>query len=371
MKPVIGKISDTRYMIANILDNERDSLCLRAFIYDSESQQVVEKINPVEQISKLATITDEEKTILARSEDLVADIDVVDCGDKLLLLWESCAMDYSESVNVSNFLKSIKVMGALYDKKTGKFTDFNIIDNPGGRLPDKIHGVYSPETGTVHVFFQSIDVDGVDSETTLRELNQRPISMGTSSTSVKDGELNFSKASQLDTKGKTISDYSVITSGDKVLLSYVSADSNTRIVEQSLTEKDYDKTQYGTKNLMVLNRYKTNDKGELTAESSLEIADEEHVTANPEFVTLSYKGDRNTLLFYKCNGRYGYQNVDDLYLQCDYYGWKDAIPSEMMDPAYITVDEDHTVGEDLTVYPGDDGSLYALWTLSEGDQQQI
>ena len=122
---------------------------------------------------------------------------------------------------------------------------------------------------------------------------------------------------------------------------------------------------------MVLNRYKTNEKGELTAESSLEIADEEHVTANPEFVTLSYKGDRNTLLFYKCNGRYGYQNVDDLYLQCDHYGWKDAIPSEMMDPAYITVDEDHTVGEDLTVYPGNDGSLYALWTLSEGDQQQI
>ena len=371
MKPVIGKISDTRYMIANILDNERDSLCLRAFIYDSETEQVVEKINPVEQISKLATITDEEKNILARSEDLVADIDVVDCGDKLLLLWEGCAMDYSESVNVSNFLKSIKVMGALYDKKTGKFTDFNIIDNPGGRLPDKIHGVYSPETGTVHVFFQSIDVEGVDSETTLRELNQRPISMGMSSTSVKDGELNFSKASQLDTKGKTISDYSVITSGDKVLLSYVSADSNTRIVEQSLTEKDYDKTQYGTKNLMVLNRYKTNEKGELTAESSLEIADEEHVTANPEFVTLSYKGDKNTLLFYKCNGRYGYQNVDDLYLQCDHYGWKDAIPSEMMDPAYITVDEDHTVGEDLTVYPGNDGSLYALWTLSEGDQQQI
>ena len=122
---------------------------------------------------------------------------------------------------------------------------------------------------------------------------------------------------------------------------------------------------------MVLNRYNTNEKGELTAESSLDIADEAHVTANPEFVTLSCKGNTNTLLFYKCNGRYGYQNVDDLYLQCEHFGWKNAIPAEMMNPAYITVDEDHTVGEDLTVYPGDDGSLYALWTLSEGDQQQI
>ena len=97
------------------------------------------------------------------------------------------------------------------------------------------------------------------------------------------------------------------------------------------------------------------------------LANEEDVTANPEFVDISYQGADNTLLFYKYNGRYSYQNMNNLYLLQKQYGDK----FEMPEPEYITTDEDHTVGDDFKVYYGGDGELYAMWAFSEGDQQQI
>lgn len=371
MIPVVEKISDTRYLIATAMNNNKSWICLKAYIYDTEEKKVVEQFRPVGMLDDTVPLTDEERRMLLKGEDLVADIDLVDCGDQILLLWESCTANYSDDLTIPVFLKSFKVMGMLYDKQTGKFTDYSVINDESGRLPDKIKGVYNPETDSVHVFYESIDVDGVDDETTLDQLNKRPISLSVSNAVISGGKLDFSKASPIDTEGKTISDYSASAYGDKVLVSYISAEKNSRIVEYSLTETEYDKSNYGTENAMYLNRYEITLDGTLQEEDALLIADEDHVIANPEFVTLDYQDIENVLLFYKCNGRYGYQNIDNLYLQYDYCGSGNAIETNMMEPEYITIDEDHTVGEDFKVYSGEDGELYALWTLSEGDQQQI
>ena len=78
---------------------------------------------------------------------------------------------------------------------------------------------------------------------------------------------------------------------------------------------------YGTQNRMYLDRYSGDKSGALNNVSSILIADENNVTANPEFTRLTYNGDVNTLLFYKCNGRYGYQSIENLYIQYHHEGW--------------------------------------------------
>ena len=370
MVPVIGKISDNRYLIANSLDDGGDMRCLRCYIYDTEQQKVIEKFSPTEAFENTDSLTESEKKIFDKSEDVVANIDMVDCGDKLLLIWQSGIIDYQkiEDLPVTDLLKSFKVMGMLFDKKTGKFTDYGIIDGTNGKLADRVSGVYNPKTETVNVFYENIDINGITEDTSINQLNSRPITLGTASTSVKDGKLNFTKGMEINTNGKTISDYSVTSYNDNILLSYISTEQNNLILEKPLTETKYSNPdQYGTKNNMYLNRYSVGQNGELTEDSSLLIADESAVTANPEFVSVSYKGVDNTLLFYKYDGKYGYQNVNNLYLLNDHYGFINA----EAEPHYITEDEDHTVGEDLKVYNGGEGELFALWTQSEGDQQQI
>lgn len=367
--PVIGKISDTRYLIATAADSDYGLSfnCLRCYIYDTQTQTVVDQFSPASSYESVADLSAEERTEFYRSQDLVANIDVIDCGEKLLLIWEAGILDYTDDITVPQFLNSFKVMGMLYDKSTGKFSDFSVIDDESGKLPDKISGVYNEETKTVDVFYESIDVSDIKDETTLEEVNDKPISLSTSSAYIGDGKLNFTKASAVPTNGNTISDYSVTSYGGDVLLSYICAEENGRILENSLTETDYDSTLYGTENRLYLNRYAVGENGALTEKDSLMLANEEDVTANPEFVDISYQGADNTLLFYKYNGRYSYQNINNLYLLQKQYGDK----FEMPEPEYITTDEDHTVGDDFKVYYGGDGELYAMWAFSEGDQQQI
>ena len=372
MVPVIGQVSENRYLIANAVDDEDSLVCLRCYVYDTQRQKVVEKLDPVCDFTdseSYNSLTAEEKRILSKSEDLVAGIDIVDCGDKLLLLWESCIVDYSENLTIPQFLQSFKVMGMLYDKTTGKFTDYSVISDGSGKLPDRISGVYNAETKTVHVFYESIDVNGITEETTLDEIGDRPLSLSTAGADVSGGKLSFTPAAPVQTNGNTVSDYSATSYEGNVLLSYICAEENSRILEQPLTETEgiENASQYGTKNRMYLNRYDVGESGALTELHSMMLADEEDVTANPEFVDINYQGVSNTLLFYKHNGRYGYQNVNNLYLLREFYNADDVADA----PEYITMDEDHTVGEDFKVYYGGDGELYALWTLSEGDQQQI
>lgn len=367
IKPVIAKISGNRYMIATAMDDNKSMICLKCYIYDTEKQKVIDEFSPVSAFDNVESLTPAEKSVFSGSEDLVANIDLVDCGDKLLLIWQSADIDYSEDITIPDFLHSFKVMGMLYDKKTGKFTDYSIINDESGKLADRVSGVYNPKTGTVNVFYENIDINGVTDETTLEQINSRPVSLSVSSADIKDGKLNFSKAEIVKTNGKTVSDYSVTPYGNNVLLSYISAEENGLILEKSLTEKAKNDSEYGTKNHMYLNKYSVGQNGVLSEENSLLIANEDMVTANPEFVNIDYKGVENTMLFYKADGRYSYQNINNLYLLYDHYGYID----DALDPGYITTDEDHTVGENLKVYYGGEGELYALWTLAEGDQQQI
>ncbi len=372
MRPVIGKISDTRYFIATMMDTEEQSFATKYYIYDTGTKKILESGSPVAAVIANNGLdpSDERVAQLLSCENLVANMNVIDCGDKLLLVWNSCTVEDYQNSKVGDALRSIKVAAVVYDKKTGKFTDFDIIDTVSDSLSDQVKGVYNPSTGTAHVFFKSTDVSSIDADTTMEEFNTLPLSLNACSIKLSESHPRFTKPQKLEINGTTLSGYDVCSYEDDVLVTTISADANSLTVEKPLTTSEYDTSSYGTKNQMYLTRY-TEEDGSLKSESSILIADESFVTANPEFTKLNYQGYENTLLFFKCNGRYGYQNIEDLYIRYQHEGWEGALKGDAMKPEYITIDEDHTVGEDFKVYSCDDGTLYALWTQSEGTQQQI
>ena len=373
MSPVIGQLSKDRYLIASVMNADNEKFGLRYYIYDTVTNEIEEKGDPIDEVidDNDLSLDDERVQRLMNCNDLIGDVSIIDCDDKLLLVWESCTVEDYQSASVDSALRSFKIAAVVYDKETDKFTDFDIVDTKPNSLPDRLRGVYNPFGGTVHLFYNSIDVSNVQSDTTLQQLNNLPISLNTCSVDLHDSRPSFTEPEKLDIHGNTLTDYDVALYGDEVLVSMISADKNSLTVEKSLTSSDYNEENYGTKNKMYLDRYSEEQDGSLGIEDSIMTADEDLVTANPEFVKLRYKGDENTLLFFKCNGRYGYQNIENLYSQCEYENWSDTLVGDAMKPEYITDDEDHTVGEDFRVYAGEDGSLYALWTQSEGAQQQI
>lgn len=375
MTPVISKISDTRYLIGTVMNTEDKRFAVKYYIYNSETNKIEEKGSPVtEVIAANGLSTDDERVRqLIECEDLVGDVNIIDCGDKLLFIWEGCTVDDYHTAAVDDALRSFKIAAIIYDKKAGKFTDFDIMNTSSNSLPDQLNGVYNPATGTAHVFFESLDASAVSGETTLAELNELPLSLNTCAIKLTEEHPRFAEPRRMEINGNTLTDYDVSLYDNDVLVSYICAVKNSLTVEKPLAMKssDYDTNSYGTKNEMYVNRYSDASDGTLTTVSSILIADENFVTANPNFTKLNYHGIENTLLFYKCNGRYGYRNIENMYIRCQHEGWDNALKDDAMKPEYITIDEDHTVGEDFKVYASEDGALYALWTQSEGTQQQI
>lgn len=374
MSPVIGKISDTRYLIATVMNSDDQKFVLKYYIYDTEDSTIHEQGSPVSALISANDLSadDEGVRLLRACEDLVSKVNVIDCGDKLLLVWTACNVDNYQNSSIDKAMASFKIVAVAYDKASGRFTDFDVVSTQADTLPDNIKGVYNPSTGVTHIFYESIKTSSVNGDTTLKEVSDLPVSLNTCSIKLSDDTPDFTAPATLDIKGRTLTDYDVSLYEDDVLVSFISAKENSLTVEKPLTtnSSDYNASAYGTQNNMYLVRY--DDKGTtLSTGASILIADENHVTANPEFVKLDYHGVENTLLFFKCNGRYGYQNVENLYIQYEHAGWEGALKDDSMKPNYITLDEDHTVGEDFRVYASDDGVLYALWTQSEGTQQQI
>ena len=375
MSPVIGKISDSKYLIATVMSTEEKTFALKYYIYDAETNEIDEKGSPVTEViaANGLALYNEKVQRLIDCEDLVGDVNIIDCGDKLLLVWEGCTVHEYENAEVDDALSSFDIAAVVYDKKIGKFTGFDIVDTESNTLPEQLNGVYEPVSGMTYLFYESIYTGDLTEDTTMAEVNDLPLSLNACAIDLSLDYPEFTEPVTIETKGNTVSSYNICAFDGDILITYISTGKNTLTIENPLTAGEYDASSYGTVNKMYLDRYTGSETGALDQVSSIVIADESLVTANPEFTHLSYNGVDNTLLFYKCNGRYGYQNIENLYIQYQHEGWDKygALMGDAMQPHYITDDEDHTVGEDFKVYPGEDGVLYALWTLSEGSQKQI
>ena len=164
MAPVIGKISDNRYLIAAVMNTDNESFVLRYYIYDTSTKEIEDKGNPISEViaNNGLALDNERVQELLSCNDLVGDVNIIDCGKKLLLTWESCTVNNYQSSSVDDALRAFKIAAVVYDKETKQFIDFGIVNTESDSLPDRLRGVYNPSTENVHIFYKSIDVSSVN-----------------------------------------------------------------------------------------------------------------------------------------------------------------------------------------------------------------
>ncbi len=366
-QPVIARISDTRYLIATMMSDNDNKFVLHTYTYDEKNKTITNNGSPVNAMANRFSANAEESQKLADCSDLVTNVDLIDCGDKLLMVWVASTADDYLGENTDDALNSMKLAAMTFDKETEQFEDYHVLDLPQHTVPNQVKGVYNADSKKAHIVFEGLDSTGMTDQSTLAEWNDCPVSLYSCTLDMSADNRAFTPPERVDTNGNTVTGFDVSAYDGGFLLSYICAEENSLILETPLTDTEYNNADYGTQNLMYLNRY--SDEGEKPVQaSSIMIADEDRVTANPQFAQVNYGGVTNTLLFFKCNGRYGYQNIENLYIQYQHNG--NQLSGDQMNPQFITNDNDHTTGSDFKVYPGD-GTIFALWTLSQGNQQQI
>ena len=378
INPCISQISDTEYLIATVYNTSTHKNTLRYYIYDVEADTVTEAINLIDAYQPADS---EEATAFEKCADLVDEVCVTDCGDKLFLCWNSIQYTSGDDIAMADAFRNVRISGIFFDKASKKFENFDVIECDENSFNFNLKSIYNPNTKTVGVFYETVDASSLTNDTKLTELNELDASIQTSQIFMPQ-KAEFTLPVTLTDNVKTVSDFDVTYYDDNVMLSYIGGETSGKVLElldeDDETEDGFDTSSFGTKNYMYVNEYslKNYDAQALTVDvcedSSLLIADEKHVTDNPEFVRLNDGANSNLLLFYKCDGKYGYQNIENLYLQDTVVHSMgiEAISDNLMTPTFITGDDDQTVNNDLRVYPSKNG-LFALWTSTEGSQQQI
>lgn len=380
VEPEMVEISDGVYFIASVMNCEDDeNSILHYYIYDSNTDQVTESLEVLNKLMLDMTSTNSAVNIehIQNSVNTIDhDVMVTDCGDDILLMWNksSCTEDETDSLALLN---SVSVASVFYNKATGKFHDYNILPVEEGKIFFSPKAAYNENTGIVQVFYQQMDLSQVTADTTLDELSEMPSTLMTSYCYANDTDQIWSTPSKVAFNNTMLQYYDVIPYDDSVMLSYVASDT-TGFVLENFDAEEYDPTlidteSFGTENAMYIQQFTVNSDDIIVSDKAVQIADTKYVTANPEFVHVKTEDIDNTLLFYKCNGMYAYQNIDTLLSQAVY---EDSdgnmkISEDYMDPVFITSEEDHTINDDFKVYYNEDGTIYALWTTSEGEQQQI
>lgn len=376
-EPSISKISDGIYFIASVMNcGEENSNILHYYIYDSNTDSITESD---EVLAKL--VSDIQSTDANADTDYISNsidkidhnVMTVDCGDDILIVWNksNCSPD-ADSLTL---LKSVSVASVFYNKSTGKFHDYKTTHSKEGTITFLPKAAYNENTGIVQLFYQQMDLSGVTANTTLEELINKPTKLMTIYNSVDS--QSWSSPLEVSYSEKMLQFYDVISYKDNIMLSYVSSDTSGFVLD-NFDADDYDTSlvdtkNYGTENALYIQQFSIDDNNSLKYDKPVQVADEEYVAADPEFVHIKNDKVDNTLLFYKCNGKYAYQNIDVLLSQAVYtdVDGVQKITDEYMEPIFITQEEDHTVNDDFCVYYNEDGTIYALWTATEGDQRQI
>ena len=378
--PAMIEISDGVYFIASVMNcNEYENSILHYYIYDSNTDKVTESEEVLNKLLLDMNPTNSGVSVehIKNSVDTIDhDVMLTDCGDDILLTWNksSCTEDETDSLKLIN---SVSVASVLYNKTTGKFHDYNIIPVEEDKIYFSPKAAYNENTGVVQMFYQQMDLSEVTADTTLNELSNMPSTLMTSYCYTDDADYNWSTPSKVAFNNTMLQYYDVIAYGDSVMLSYVASDT-TGFVLENFDEEEYDPTlidaeSFGTENALYIQQFTVNGNDAIVSDKAIQIADTQYVSANPEFVHIKTDDIDNTLLFYKCNGKYAYQNIDTLLSQAVYedVDGNKKVSEDYMEPVFITSDEDHTVNDDFEVYYNEDGTIYALWTTSEGEQQQI
>lgn len=377
VNPEIISIGENRYLITTTATDTSISQnnILHYYIYDETTDEVVEQ-GPVmkkaiddaygEDASNLAD------KLIADYKKIDNDAVMTDCGDDILIAWNKCRV--SNNNDNSKLLNSVGIATIYYNKETGKFHNYHMLsdkDNKYMYMTPKL--AYNPKTDTAQIFYQAMNVENFTLNTTLEELQTYPTVLRTSYLSAEDN--NWSEGKNVSINGKYLKYFDAEAYDNGVMLSYVSSDTHGFTLESTDEfdiEEDFNDIDFNTDNSMYIQQF-NQENGTLTSKNPMRITKDGYVTANPKLINVSADGVENTLLFYKCNGLYAYQNITNIMTNGLYTNsqGQSQISDAYVEPQFISDEEDHSVNDDFTVYSNSKGDIYALWTTTESNQQQI
>lgn len=377
VNPEIISIGNDRYLIVSTTtDNStsRDNV-IHFYIYDEPSNSVVDSGSVLKRAIEDAYGEESAKNITQLNEDyekIDHDVVMADCGDDILIAWNKCTI--TQQSDVSKLLNSVGIATIYYNKESGKFHDYKVIaDKDKEYLYMTPQLVYNSSSDTVQLFYQAMNVENITLDTTLEEMQSMPTVLLTSYCSADGGE--WSDGEPVSINGKYLKYFDAAPYGDKILLSYVASDTygfTLDSIDNFEVESDFDTSPFESNNSLYIQSFEMSD-GKLKSSNPMRITKDGYVAANPEFINISTQDVENTLLFYRCNGAYAYQNITNILtngLYTDLGGYS-QISEAYVEPQFITETEDYTTNDDFSVFTNGSGDIYALWTTTESNQQQI
>lgn len=377
VNPEIISIGNDRYLIVSSSTDKSTSKnnVLHFYVYDEPSNSIVDSGSLLKRAVEDAYGKESAEKISQLTEDyekIDHDAVMTDCGDDILIAWNKCMI--SSRKDNCKLLNSVGIATIFYNKESGKFHDYKVIsDKTKKNLYMMPKAVYNSKSNSVQLFYQAMNMEKVTLDTTLEELQSMPTALLTSSLSLDSG--NWSDSQSVSINGKYLKYFDAVSYGDKTLLSYVASDTygfTLDSVDEFEVESDFDTSQFETNNSLYIQSFEMNN-GKLSSSNPMRITKDGYVTANPKFINISTQGVENTLLFYKCNGVYAYQNITNI-LTNGLYEDKDGysqISDSYVEPNFISEKDDYTTNDDFSVFTNGSGDIYALWTTTESNQQQI
>lgn len=380
ISPSIIKLDDERYLITTIISqngaDESQKHKLYYAIYNESTGEIIESDFVLNKyLSDLSRSGRRRSAANDQIDFLDSGVTLTDCGNDILISWTKLNTSIDTASDNLEILKSIGIANIYYNKETGKFHDYNMTlsgDENIVFINPKV--AYNEQTGLIQLFYEKMDISSVSLDSTLKQLQKLPTTLATRYTATTDSLCRWSEEKEIALSDNALNYYDVESIGDKTVLAFVGSAKKGFTLED-VSDYEYSETfdadSYNTVNSLYIQQFELKD-GILKDGQQIKITGEDYVSANPEFARIKSGNVDNLLLFYKCNGLYAYQNINTLIAQgiyTDENGEK-QIYEDYLEPQFITTDEDHTINDDFKIV-SDDSHIYALWTTTEGTQQQI
>ncbi len=408
VKPTLTQIDEDTYLATAVIgrtegETTNDSVyywmfengvCTeKGFVIDKLLKDIEESIASSEADPMISDeVLEEAKAYKAVLEDakgkIDSDMSVTACGDDILFTWTKAGLKYDATVSNTHFTQSVGIASVYYNTVSKTFHNYSFIgpDNTGTTKSfyHNPKAVYNEEGDFVQLFYEKVIATNLKGTDSIESLQKLPSVL---ETRIQNTDMRWSDGQALAhvSGEEKVSYYDVESIGKENIISFVATKNSGGFTLESIQEYidagDVDTTQmdvdaFDTKNSLYVQKFGYDEDGEFVASKALELSSDEDVIANPKFTQVESevngKTVKNLLLFYKYNGKYGYQNMNTMYnegIYKDEQGGLQVLDSYKK-PSTITTEYDYTINDDFQVISNGE-VLYAVWTTVEGGQQQL
>lgn len=379
VSPSVSSIGNGRYIITTIItveENGETKHKLYYFIYDEPTAKIIEHGFVLDKyISDMQARNSRSGLTSQQADYLDSDVQMTDCGEDILITWTKLNRKVTENTDNLMLMKSVGIACVYYNKEKGTFHDYSMtVSDDENEIYINPKVAYNSETGLTQMFYEKMDISDISLDTTISEFQETPTVLATRFIDTNKSVTDWSEENVIALSENALNYYTVESVNDKIVLAFVGSGKKGFTLEDiSGFEYDdsFDDSMFNTENSLYIQQFSL-DGDNLTESQQVRITGDNYVSANPEFAHINTGGVNNLLLFYKCNGLYAYQNINTLITQGIYTDENGNLKllEDYMEPQFITDDEDYTVNDDFMIVSNDE-LIYALWTTTEGTQQQI